>query len=108
MRILTGELEGECWEDHLKISAVLKVSRAEETGPEPSIRERLGNGVFSGPSEAVQPEDTLTPVTCESIFDILEDALPRFPQTLLSVPTEVPGIRSMVQSIGRDLPIPTE
>ena len=99
---MTGELEGEFWEDHLKVAAVLEVSRAEEAGPEPSIHERLGNGVFSGPSEAVQPEDTLTPVTCESIFDILEDALPRFPQTLLSVPTEVPSIRSMVQSIEKD------
>ena len=25
-RILTGELEGECWKDHLKIAAVLEVS----------------------------------------------------------------------------------
>jgi len=24
-RILTGELEGECWEDHLKVTAVLEV-----------------------------------------------------------------------------------
>ena len=47
--VLAGELEGEGREDHLKVAAILEVSRAEEAGPELSAREgrlgeRLGNG----------------------------------------------------------------
>jgi hypothetical protein len=62
--ILVGELEGKCRKDCLKIAPVGEVSRAEEAGPEFPIREgclgqRLGDGRFSGPGEAVQPEDTL-------------------------------------------------
>ena len=49
MRILIGELEGECWEDDLKIAAVLEVSSAEEAGPELSVREgRLGECLSDG------------------------------------------------------------
>ena len=53
-----GKLEGECWEDRLEVAAVLEASRAEEAGPKPSVREggtgeRLGDGRFPGPSEAV-------------------------------------------------------
>jgi hypothetical protein len=49
MWILAGELEGEGWEDLLKIAAVLEVPRTEEAGPKLSILggclgERLGDG----------------------------------------------------------------
>ena len=37
MRILAGELEGEGWEDLLKIAAVLEVPRTEKTRPKTSI-----------------------------------------------------------------------
>ena len=62
--ILVGKLEGECWENCLKIAPALKVSRAEEAGSKLSIREgrfseRLGNSRFSSPSQAIQPEDAL-------------------------------------------------
>jgi len=83
-RILAGKLEGECREDHLKVAAVLEVSRAEEAGPELSVcerclGERLCDGGFSSPGEAVQPENTLALVTCEPISNLLEDTLPRPP-----------------------------
>ena len=35
--ISAGELEGEGWEDLLKVAAVLEVPRTEEAGPELSI-----------------------------------------------------------------------
>ena len=37
MWMLEGQLEGEGWEDLLKITAVLKVPRTEKTGPKFSI-----------------------------------------------------------------------
>ena len=97
MQILTGELEGECWENHLKVAAVLEVSGTEEASPELPVCEcRLGNGGFSSPGETVQPEDMLALVTCQPILNIPENTLPRSPQTPLPVPTEVSGICSVM------------
>ena len=97
MWILAGELEGEGWEDHLEIAAVLEVSGTEEAGSKLSalegcLGERLGDGRFSSPSQTVEPEDTLASFVCEPMVDVLEDTLPRSLQTPLSVPAEVPGV----------------
>ena len=97
MRILAGELEGEGREDLLKIATVLEVPRTEEGRPELSILggclgERLGNGRFSGPGQAIEPEDTLAPFISKPVANILEDPLPCSPQAPLSVPTSVPGV----------------
>ena len=61
-----GKLEGERRGGCPEIAPVRKVSRAEEVGPELSVcKARLGgrlcNGRFLRPSQAVQPENTLTP-----------------------------------------------
>ena len=107
MRILEGELEGECREDCLKVAAVLEVSRAEEAGPElpfhkRCLGERLGDGRFSSPGQTVQPENALGPFARKPAFNILEDAFPRSPQTSLPIPTAVSGIYGVVQSLEKD------
>ena len=114
-RILTGELEGKRWKDPLKIAAVFEVSRAEEASTELPVHkrclgERLGDGRFPGPGQAVQPENTLGPLAREPVFDVLEDTLPRSPQTPRPIPTTVSGVYGVVQSlekdeVGRFLPI---
>ena len=101
MRIFAGELEGEGWEDHLEVAAVLEVSGTEEAGSKLSalkgcLGERLGDGGFSGASQTVEPEDTLASFVCEPMVDVLEDPLPRSLQTRLSVPAEVPGVRGVM------------
>ena len=105
--ILTGELEGERRKDPLEIAAVLEVARAEEAGTELPVHkrrlcERLGDGRFSGPGQAVQPENTLGPFAREPVFDIFEDTFPCSPQTPLPIPTAVSGICGVVQSLEKE------
>ena len=100
-------MEGERWEDFLKIAAVLEVSRTEEAGPEIPVRkhclgERLGDGRFSSPGQAVQPENPLGPFAHRPVFDILQDTFPRSPQTPLPIPTAVSCIYGVVQSLEKD------
>ena len=99
-QMLIGELECEGREDHLEIAAVFEVPRTEEAGPELAVRERrlgerLGDGRLSGPGQAIQPEDTLVSFTCEPIFNILENILPRSTQASLPIPAAVSGIRGV-------------
>ena len=101
VRILAGKLEGEGWEDLLEIITVLEIPRTEETGSKLSIlegrlRKRLGNGRFSGPSQTVEPEDTLAPFVCKPMVNILENFLPCSLQTPLSVPAEVASVRGVM------------
>ena len=103
-RILAGELKGKRWKDSLKVVAVLEVSRAEEASAELPVHKRclgecLGDGGFSGPGQAAQPENTLSPLAREPIFNILEDTLPCSPQTPLPISTTVSGIYGVVQSL---------
>ena len=107
IRILAGELEGERRKDSLKIAAVLEVSRAEEASTELPVHkgrlgECLGDGGFPGPGQAVQPENTLGPLAREPVFNVLEDTLPCTPQAPLPIPTAVPGIYGVVQSLEKD------
>ena len=100
-------MEGERWKDPLKITTVLEVSRAEEASaelpvPKGYLGERLGDGRFSRPSQAVQPENTLGPLARQPVFDVLEDTFPRSPQTPLPIPAAVSGIYGVVQSLEED------
>ena len=103
-RILAGKLEGKGWEDLLKIAAVLGVPRTEETRPKLSVLgaclgEGLGDGRFSGPGQTVEPEDTLVPFFCKPVVNVLEDLRPCSPQTPMSVPTKIFGVRGGMQTI---------
>ena len=107
IQILTGELEGKGWKDFLEIAAVLEVPRAEEASAELPIHEgclgeRLGDGGFPGPGEAVQPENTLGPFAREPVLNTLEDTFPRPLQTSLPIPATVSGIYGVVQSLEKD------
>ena len=63
-RVSIRELKRERWEDRLKVTPVLEISRTKETRAKFPIRKAelgkcLGNGRLAGSSEPVQPEDTL-------------------------------------------------
>ena len=112
---MEGKLEGECRENSLKIASVLGTPRAEEAGSELSVREShfsecLGNGRFSGPGQAIQPEDALLPFIRQPMFNLPEDTLPRSPQAPLPVPTTKSSVWGMVKlvekgAVGRSLSI---
>ena len=99
-----GKLEGECWEDHPEIAAVLEVSRTEKAGPQSSVREAslgkcLCNGRLPGPRETVQPEDTLALLAVQPAFNLPEDFPPRSPQAPLYFPTEVTCVRGVTHTL---------
>ena len=99
--IPTSKLVGKSWEYHLKIAVLLEVPRTEEAGSELSILsgrlgEQLCDGRFSGPSQAIEPEDALASFACKPLADVLEDFTPRSLQTPLSVPTEVASVCGVV------------
>ena len=104
MRVLIGKLEGKCWEDGMKAASILEVSRAEETGTEPSIckthlGECLGDGCLSRPSEAVQPEHTLVLVVYQPMFDLPENLLPCPPEAPLPFPGTVSSVCGTANAI---------
>jgi len=58
------KLKGECWEDRLKVTPVLKISREKETCTKFPLREGnlgkcLGDCQLSGPHKAVEPKHAL-------------------------------------------------
>ena len=104
MGVMAGQLEGKSRKYPLKIAAVLEISRTEKAGPEFSIREgsvseRLGNGGFPGPGEAVEPENMLAVFACQPVFDIFENTLPRPLKTPPPVPTVVSSILGVVHPV---------
>ena len=60
--IAVSELKGKGWEDGVEVAPVFEVARTKEARSESPVREArlgkcLGNGRFSGSSEAVEPEN---------------------------------------------------
>ena len=62
-----GELEGECREDDMKITPILKISGTKETCTQFPVREAgfrncLRNCRLSGSCKSVEPEDASVPL----------------------------------------------
>ena len=103
-RITVGELEGEGWEYCLEVVPVLEVSRAKEAGSELPVREarigeRLGDGRFPRPGEAIQPEDALILFLRQPLLELEENFLPCPPQAPLHFPRAVAGICCVAHTI---------
>ena len=102
-----GELEGEGQKDRLEVTPVLKISRAEEAGPELPICKAhlgdcLGDGRFPRPHETIQPEDVLDFFVHQPILKLEEDSLPCPLQTPLPVPRAVTGFISVIHPIQKN------
>ena len=103
-RVAVGELEGEGRKDRLEVVPVLEVSRAEEAGTKPPVceaplGERLGDGRFPRPCEAVQPEHALVSLVRQPVFKLEEDLLPCSPQAPLPVPGTVTSARGVAHAV---------
>ena len=106
-RVLICELKSECWEDRLDVTPVLEVPRAKETCAEFSLCKRdlgklLSDGRFSGPGEAVEPENALALLVLQPIFELLQDVPPRPPQAPLPVPRAVAGPIGVMHAIQKN------
>ena len=103
-RIAVGELEGEGRKDRLQVVPILEVPRTEEAGTQPPVCEAhlgecLGDGRFSRPCEAVQPEHALIPLVRQPVLELEKDFLPRSPQAPLPVPGTVTSARGVAHAV---------
>ena len=92
-----GELDSQGGENRLEVPPVLEVSGAKEGGAKPSIckrplRDRLGDGTLSRPSETVQPVDGGLAEVADPKFDLIQDCYARSPETTIAVAVSIPGL----------------
>jgi hypothetical protein len=90
-------LERDRWEDGLKVTPALKISRTKETCAKFPVREtnlgkHLGDGQLSGPRKAIKPEHMVVLFVLELTFELKEDVPPRPPQTSLPISGRVPSV----------------
>ena len=90
------ELDSEGGEDELKVAPIQKVSRAEERGPEVSIRERplrdrLCDCAFARPSQPIQPVDRRFIEIPFPEFDLIQDCSTGSLQTTFTIAMQIFG-----------------
>ena len=77
--VLARELNGEGGEDEVEIAPILEISRTEERGTKPSVRERpfcdrLGDSSLACPSNPVQPVDRGLSEVPGPKFDLVQNS----------------------------------